>query len=101
MFVTIWMWTQEWSLICRRTTAFTFDTCHQAFSWSSTLTSSSSRRSFRFPRAGTEIFIPPTASAGVSRVSRTASGEIGSSIRCSVSGSRVTSSSATSAMAAI
>ena len=29
MFVTIWMCTQEWSLISRRTTAFTFATCHQ------------------------------------------------------------------------
>ena len=29
MLVTIWMWTQEWSLISIRTTALTFETCHQ------------------------------------------------------------------------
>ena len=29
MFVTIWMCTQEWSLIPIRATAFTFETCHQ------------------------------------------------------------------------
>ena len=29
MFVTIWMCTQEWSLISIRATAFTFATCHQ------------------------------------------------------------------------
>ena len=29
MFVTIWMCTQEWSLISIRATAFTFETCHQ------------------------------------------------------------------------
>ena len=32
MFVTIWMWTHEWSLISMRATAFTFATCHQPFS---------------------------------------------------------------------
>jgi hypothetical protein len=31
MFVTIWMCTQEWSLISMRTVAFTFATCHQPF----------------------------------------------------------------------
>ena len=29
MFATIWMCTQEWSLISRRATALTFATCHQ------------------------------------------------------------------------
>ena len=38
MFVTIWMCTQEWSLIAIRATAFTFETCHQPLSWSSRLT---------------------------------------------------------------
>ena len=53
MFVTIWTCTHEWSLISRRTTAFTFATCHQPFSCRSRFTLSSSVRSFRLPRAGT------------------------------------------------
>ncbi len=40
MFATIWMCTQEWSLISRRTTALTFATCHHAFSCLSSLTRS-------------------------------------------------------------
>ena len=40
MFVTIWMCTQEWSLISIRATALTFATCHQPLSWSSALTRS-------------------------------------------------------------
>ena len=40
MLATIWMCTQEWSLISSRTTAFTFETCHQAFSCLSSLTRS-------------------------------------------------------------
>ena len=40
MLVTIWMCTQEWSLISMRLTALTFATCHQALSWSSRLTRS-------------------------------------------------------------
>ena len=32
MLVTIWMCTQEWSLICRRVTALTLAACHSAFS---------------------------------------------------------------------
>ena len=32
MFATIWMCTQEWSLICRRAIAFTFETCQSALS---------------------------------------------------------------------
>ncbi len=61
MFETIWMWTQEWSLISIRTTAFTFATCHQPLSWRSALTRSSSVRSFRLPRTGTLIRIWSTA----------------------------------------
>ena len=75
MFATIWMCTQEWSLICSRTTAFTFETCHQALSCVSALTRSSTRRSLRLPRAGRRICICSTASAGVSRASATASAD--------------------------
>src|SRR6266545_5785807 len=85
---TIWMCTQEWSLICIRTTAFTFEACHHPFSCVSSLTRSSKRLSLRLPRTGTLIFICLTASAGVSRVSRSASSETGWSIRSSVSLSR-------------
>ena len=73
MFVTIWMCTHEWSLISSRTTAFTFATCHQPLSCSSSLTRSITVRSLRLPRTGTRIRICATASAGVSRVSRSAS----------------------------
>ena len=52
MFVTIWMCTQEWSLISMRTTAFTFATCHQPFSCLSALARSTMRRSFRFAALG-------------------------------------------------
>ena len=81
MFVTIWMCTQEWSLISIRTTAFTFATCHQPLSWSSRLTRSITWRSFLLPRSGRRIRIWETASAGVSRASRFASSEVGLSIR--------------------
>ncbi len=87
MFVTIWMWTHEWSLIPMRATALTFETCHQPFSWLSALTRSTIWRSFRFPRSGTRMRIDSTACAGVSRVSRSASAETGSSMRSCVSGS--------------
>src|SRR5579862_6161071 len=87
MFVTIWMWTHEWSLISIRTTAFTFATCHQPLSWVSWLTRSITRRSFWLPRSGTRIRIAATASAGVRRVSRRASSETGCSMRSRVSGS--------------
>ena len=40
MLVTIWMCTQEWSLISMRATAFTFETCHQPFSCLSAFTRS-------------------------------------------------------------
>ncbi len=88
MLATIWMCTQEWSLISSRATAFTFATCHQPLSCVSSLTRETSVRSLRFPRAGTLMRISATASAGVSRASRSASSEAGDSIRSSVSGSR-------------
>ncbi len=69
MFVTIWMCTQEWSLISIRATAFTFETCHQAFSCSSSFTRSISVRSLRLPRTGTLIRMRAIASVGVSRTS--------------------------------
>src|SRR5436190_11106845 len=85
MFVTIWMCTQEWSLISRRLTAFTLDTCHHALIWLSSLTLSTSVASLRFARVGTLIRICPTASAGVRRVSSSACSGTGSSIRSRVS----------------
>src|SRR6266511_1356555 len=90
MFATIWMCTHEWSLISRRATAFTFATCHHALISVSALTRVISVRSFRLPRAGTLIFMRATASAGVRRISCSASSETGDSIRSSVSGSRLT-----------
>src|SRR6266850_903797 len=87
MLVTIWMCTQEWSLISSRTAALTFATCHQPLSWSSWLTRSITRRSFWLPRSGTRIRICLIASVGASRVSRWASADTGSSIRPCVFGS--------------
>src|SRR6266702_4311290 len=87
MFVTIWMCTQEWSLICSLTAALTLATCHQPFSWSSWLTRSITRRSFWLPRSGTRMRICLIASAGARRVSRAASADTGSSIRPCVFGS--------------
>src|SRR3954469_22191815 len=81
MLATIWICTQEWSLIPSRLTAFTFATCHQPLSASSAFTRSSSERSLRLRCAGTLIRICAVASAGVRRASRTASSEAGSSIR--------------------
>src|SRR5687768_2590793 len=88
MFATIWMCTHEWSLISSRATALTFATCHHALRCVSPLTRWTSVRSLRLPRAGTLIRIRATASAGVSRTSRSASSEAGDSIRSSISGSR-------------
>src|SRR4051812_1191178 len=85
MFVTIWMCTQEWSLISMRATAFTFATCHQPLSWVSALTRSISVRSLRLPRTGTLMRIRSTASAGVRRASCSASSDTGCSIRSAVS----------------
>src|SRR5207253_9966500 len=81
--------THEWSLISMRATAFTFATCHQPLTWSSLLTRSMTVRSFLFARTGTRMRICFTASAGVRRVSRSASSDAGCSIRFSVSGSRL------------
>ena len=64
MLATIWMCTQEWSLISIRTTAFTFETCHHAFTCLSSLTRSSSLRSLRLPRTGRLMRIFSTACAG-------------------------------------
>ena len=61
MFVTIWMCTQEWSLIAIRATALTFETCHQPLSCESWFTRSITRRSFWLPRSGTRIRIAATA----------------------------------------
>src|SRR4051794_30238033 len=72
MFVTIWMCTQEWSLICMRATALTFAACQSALIDSSRLTRSTTSRSVRFPRAGTLIRMSRTASAGVIRAPRSA-----------------------------
>src|SRR6188472_1501070 len=81
MLATIWMCTQEWSLIPSRLTALMFETCHQAFSPSSALTRSRIVRSLRLRCAGTLIRICATASAGDRRASRSASAETGSSMR--------------------
>src|SRR3954470_19293282 len=87
MFVTIWMCTQEWSLISMRATALTFETCHQPLICGSLLTLSITLRSFLFARTGTRMRICAIASDGLSLVSRSASSETGWSIRFSVSGS--------------
>src|SRR5438876_5642905 len=68
-----------------RATAFTFETCHHALSFLSSLTRSISVRSLRLPRTGTLIRIRSIASAGVSLVSRSASSATGRSIRSAVS----------------
>ena len=81
MFVTIWMWTHEWSLISMRTTALMFAACHHAFSCLSALTRSTSVRRLRF---AAHRHVDPhllDRLAGVSRVSRSASSETGCSIR--------------------
>src|SRR6478735_9295733 len=72
MFVTIWMCTQEWSLICMRATALTLAACHSALIESSWLTRSITSRSVRLPRAGTLMRMSRTASAGVIRAPRSA-----------------------------
>ena len=84
MFVTIWMCTQEWSLISMRTVAFTFATCHQPFSVLSALTRSNSVRSFLFARSGrVDAHLVDRLRRG-RRVSFSACSEIGCSIRSSV-----------------
>jgi hypothetical protein len=54
----------EWSDIPRRRVALTAETCHQAFTWSSALTASSSRSSRRLPRVGARTFTCSSASRG-------------------------------------
>src|SRR5215471_10590217 len=100
MFVTIWMCTQEWSLICIRATALTFETCHQPLTWLSALTRSISVRSLRLPRTGTLIRMRETASAGERRASRSASASTGCSIRSAVYLSIATGASIVRAMSA-
>ena len=51
MFATIWMCTQEWSLISSRATAFTFATCHQALSWASSVDALDQRAELAVARA--------------------------------------------------
>ena len=68
MFVTIWMWTQEWSDISRRW-ALSPAMCHQALTWASPLTASSSRSRRRLPRVGARIRMSATACDGDLRCS--------------------------------
>ena len=72
MLVTIWMCTQEWSLICIRATALTLAACHSALIELSRLTRSISSRRIRLPRVGTLMRMSRTASAGVIRAPRSA-----------------------------
>ena len=86
MFATIWMCTHEWSLISRRATAFTFATCHHAFS-SVSVSTRDQRPELPVAAGGDVDFRPRDRPAGVRRTSRSASSETGCSIRSSVSGS--------------
>ena len=83
MFVTIWMWTQEWSLISRRTTAFTFATCHQALIWCPPRPSRAAAGAFdcRGPARGGASRRPPPS--GLSRVAYALSSACDSSITSS------------------
>ena len=74
MFSTIWMCTQEWSLIPSRRVAFTADTCHHALTCSSELTASSSASSRRLPRVGARTRTSANASRGGIAGSRGATG---------------------------
>ena len=64
MFVTIWMWTHEWSDIPSRA-ALTPATCHHALTCWSALTASKSWSSRRLPRVGARMRIAAIASVGV------------------------------------
>src|SRR4051794_32842493 len=66
MFVTIWMWTHEWSVSPRRP-ALTPATCHHALTCGSALTASMSWSSLRLPRVGARMRIAAIASAGAGR----------------------------------
>src|SRR5882757_8446505 len=58
------MCTQLWSVIPSRRLALTADTCHQALTWSSELTASSSASSRRLPRVGARTRTSASASLG-------------------------------------
>ena len=62
------MWTQEWSVIPSRRAALTAETCHQALTWLSALTASSSRSSRRLPRVGARTRTSAIASRGGDRL---------------------------------
>ena len=64
MFVTIWMWTHEWSVSSRRA-ALTPAMCHHALTCGSALTASKSWSRRRLPRVGARIRIAAIASVGV------------------------------------
>src|SRR5579862_7253835 len=64
MLSTIWMCTQEWSLMPSRLVALTAETCHQAFTWVSAFTAASNCSRRRLPRVGTRTRIAATASRG-------------------------------------
>ena len=88
MLVTIWMCTQEWSLISSRAAALTFETCHQRLELVVAVDALDHRRELPVRRAsGTLIRIWAIASVGVRRASRSASAETGSSMRPWVSAS--------------
>src|SRR3954453_21442650 len=72
MFVTIWTWTQEWSVSPSRA-ALTPATCHHAFTCGSPLTASMSWSSRRLPRVGARMRIAAIASAGAGRAGGRAS----------------------------
>ncbi len=82
MFVTIWMCTQEWSLISMRATALTFATCHQPLSCV-VLVDAVDHRSQLAVRAHrhADAHLRAPLPRGVMRVSRSASAETGCSIR--------------------
>src|SRR3954452_8318151 len=66
MFVTIWMWTQEWSVRPSRA-ALTPATCHHALTCWSALTASMSWSRRRLPRVGARMRMAAIASAGEAR----------------------------------
>ena len=70
MLATIWICTQEWSLICRRAIALTLETPERLELGVGIHALEEGARSFRLPLAGTRIRICSTACAGVMRASR-------------------------------
>src|SRR6187200_3177418 len=63
MFVTIWMWTHEWSVSDSRC-ALIPAMCHHALTWGSALTASRSCSRRRLPRVGARMRTSAIASAG-------------------------------------